>query len=300
LSRRLELENGPQEDVLVGVGVDWLTATAVETGGYQPMHSAATAIFRTQADEGNEPKPWGMAGFKGWRCGSVEIGRRNDETLVRLSSDSAYLSWRQIAQHANNISRIDLQATVLPIDGPTQTINKHRRDALADSEKTGNKKVVRWIQDNREGYTLYLGNRTSICFGRIYDKYQHSKMDHYRGCVRYEVQYHNKLAVHIASALGSDYRTIPRITSYISQFFRGREIRLEFPDKNWATYSCTRRRSDAEKNLAWLAASVRPTVSRLIALGRGEEVLRALGLIDEQPPTEIASERQVGPSMKGE
>lgn len=272
------------DDVLVGLGVDYLTATAVEPGGYRPMHSAATALFRVQADEGNEPKPWGMSGFKGWRCGSVEIGRREDETLVRLSSDSAYLSWRKITQHANNISRIDLQATVLPILGPTKTIDKHRREARIDARKSKDKKVVRWIQDNRDGYTLYLGNRTSICFGRIYDKFQQSKMDHYKGCVRYEVQYHNKLALHIASSLASDHQTIPRVTSYIMQFFRGRRLSLDLPGDAWATYRCTRRRSDADKNLEWLRTSVRPTVLRLLALGRGEEVLKSLGLVDEQPP----------------
>jgi hypothetical protein len=273
------------EDVLITIGVDYLTATAIEPRGWEPMHAAATTLFRTQADEGNEPKPWGMSGFKGWRCGSVEVGKRDDETIVRLSSDSAYRAWRTVVQHANNISRIDLQATVLPSVGPTRTIDRHRRQATRDAKKTENHKVVRWIQDNRDGYTLYLGQRSSICFGRIYDKYAHSKLDQYKGCVRYEVQYHNKLALRIASALNSDYQTIPRIAGYIQQFFHGRAIDLVIQSDAWATYSCSRPRSDAEKNLSWLRNAVRPTVLRLIALDRGDEVLRALGLVEDAGPS---------------
>ena len=269
------------EDVLYSIGVDYLTCTAVEPDGWQPLHSYATQLFRTQGDVGNNPKPWGMAGFKGWSCGSVAIGRREKETIVRLSSDSAQSSWRPIVERAGNISRIDLQATVKVVDGPSDRIDKHRTQAGLDSAKSGNRKVVRWVRDNRGGYTLYLGQRSSICFGRIYDKFQESKSRHFEGCVRYEVQYHNKLARRIASALSSDHNTIPRIAGYCSQFFSGRGVDLEIQWKAGARYSCSRGRSDADKNLAWLEVAVRPTVMRLIDSGRGVEVFRALGLIQD-------------------
>jgi len=269
------------DDVLVGIGVDYLTATATESNGHEPLHSYASQLFRVQCDKGNNPKPWGMAGFKGWRCGSVEIGKRNDETIVRLSSDSAYLSWRPVVQHASNVSRIDLQCTVLPVDGPTKRINQNRRQALRDASRSNDRKVVRWIQDNRDGYTLYLGQRTSIVFGRVYDKFVQSGLDHYKGCVRYEVQFQNKLALNVACGLSKDHSTIPRIAGYCSQFFRGRGIELKLPHQELGNYSCSRRRSDVDRNLAWLTNAVRPTVLRLIALGRGEEVLRAIGLVDD-------------------
>jgi len=272
-------------DVLTEVAVDYITATATEPNGWEPMHSYATGLFRFQADIGNQPKPWGMSGFKGWRCGSVEIGKREADTIVRLSSDSAASSWRRVAELAGNISRLDLQLTVRPAAGPTKTIDKHRQQARRDALKSKNRKVVRWIQDNRDGYTLYLGQRTSICFGRIYDKFQHSKLVHYEGCVRYEVQYHNELARSIASRLVQDHSTKPKINAYCRQFFSGRGISLDVPYEDGARYSCSRKRSDADRNLAWLTAAVRPTVIRLIASGRGEEVLRALGLVDDNPPT---------------
>jgi len=274
---------GPAEDVLISLGVDYLTATAVEADSWQPLHSHASGLFRHQAEIGNQPKPWGMSGFKGWSCGSVAIGRRDKETIVRLSSDAANLSWRKVVQLSGNVSRIDLQATVRTVDEPSTRIDRHRSEAEGDSEKSGNRKVVRWIRDNRGGYTLYLGQRSSIVFGRIYDKYEECKLDHFKRCVRYEVQYHNKLALRVASALESDHATMPRITSYCRQFFSGRGIELEIQCNDKARYSCSRGRSDADKHLEWLARAVRPTVERLIACGRGAEALRALGLVQEEP-----------------
>ena len=276
-------ESGTLDDVLHSIGVDYLTATAVEPDDYQPLHSLATALFRVQAEKGNNPKAWGMAGFKGWSCGSVAIGRREKETLVRLSSDSAALSWRGVVHLATNISRIDLQATVLPHDGPSARIDRHRNQAHDNSAESGNRKVVRWVRDNRGGYTLYLGQRTSICFGRIYDKSVESKLSCYEGCIRYEVQYHNKLAKRVACALASDHQTIPRIASYCRQFFSGRGVDLELQYNDRSTYCSPRTRSDADRNLAWLSQAVRPTVLRLIACGRGAEALSALGLVQEEP-----------------
>lgn len=270
------------EDVLVSIGVDYLTCTAVEPDGWQPLHRQASSLFRVQMDQGNEPRPWGMAGFKGFSCGSIAVGRRDQETIARLSSDSAALSWRSMVQHANNVSRIDLQVTVKTVEEVNDRLEKHRAEAEADAKKSGEKKVVRWIRDNRGGYTLYLGQRSSICFGRIYNKYEQSKIPQFERCARYEVQYHNKLARNIASSLESDHQTIPRIASYCSQFFAGRGVDLGLQCKAGATYSCSRSRSDAEKNLEWLARAVRPTVLRLIASGRGAETLKALGLVQEE------------------
>lgn len=273
------------DDVLVSLGVDYVTATALETSDYQPLHSRASSMFHHQAQIGNQPKPWGMSGFKGWSCGSVAIGRRQDETIVRLSSDAAALGWRGVVQLASNVSRLDLQATVRGLRGPTATIDKHRREARRNALKHNQKRVVRWVQDNRDGYTLYLGQRSSICFGRIYDKFAQSKLEHYEGCVRYEVQYHNKLALNIACALQRLDSPLPTIASYCSEFFEGRGILLDLPYRNGATYCCSRTRSDVDKNLSWLRTAVRPTVLRLIALDRGEDLMRALGLIDDVGPT---------------
>jgi len=272
-------------DVLVSIGCDYLTATAKDREAASSLHSAGSVLFMDQRANGNEAKAWGMHGFAGWSCGSVQVGTRKEEVCVRLSSDAAFNSWREVVQHAQNVSRIDLQATLRVVQDVEGLIDRYKRAARRDSEKGHNKKRVRWVQEHHGGYTLYLGNRGSNVFGRIYDKHSESKLDQYRDCVRFECQYQNKLAKFVATELSALPSPMSRIASYVSQFFLGRGVRLELPYKDTARYSCSRPRSDVEKHLEWLTNSVRPCVGRLIADGHGEAVFRALGLIvdDAQP-----------------
>lgn len=269
------------DDVLVSLGCDYITATAKERHAAERLHEFGSNQFRVQRDFGNKSKPWGMAGFTGFKCGSVQVGSRGGEVCVRLSSDSAARSWRGLLDHAQNVSRIDLQATVRHLDQPTRVIDKHRRRARKNSEKYKNRRRVRWVQEHHGGYTLYVGNRQSNVFGRIYDKWEESKEDYFAGCVRYEGQYQNRLAWHVANSLYATGSPIILVASYLSQFFQGRGVPLELQVDPTARYSCSRLRSDDDKNLSWLQNAVRPTVRRLIDSGKGEEVFRALGLIDE-------------------
>ena len=268
-------------EVLTSIGCDYITATASSPDYAQRLHSLASALFRHQSLIGNEPKAWGMAGFKGWKCGSVQVGTRDKEVIVRLSSDAAYISWSSLMDHAENVSRMDLQATIRIPDDVTKRIDGYKRRARRDSASSGNRKRVRWVQEHHGGYTLYLGNRQSNVFGRIYDKHAESKMVQHKACIRFEAQYQDKMALYVARELHRVPSPIPHIASYLCQFFQSRAVGLELPYDAGATYSCSRPRSDAEKNLEWLQKSVRPCILRLIDSGLGEEVYRALGLIDD-------------------
>lgn len=282
------------EDVLTELACDYITCIAPETRGGFGLHSAASSLFRWQAETGNKIRGFGMSGFSGWQCGSVAIGTRKDDVMVRLSSDSAASSWRTVAQHAANITRFDVQATIKLPDGPTQRISRDRRAARRDSQAKHDVPIVRWIQDHKGGFTLYLGARSSLVFGRIYDKWQRDQLDHYVNCIRYEVQFQRELAWNVATDLLATSSERPRIASRVLQFFHGRGISLELPYQDAATYCCSRPRSDVDKNLEWLRTAVRPCVTRLIAAGRGDDVFRALGLIvDEVEPLD-----QSGPDGK--
>jgi hypothetical protein len=72
------------------------------------------------------------------------------------------------------------------------------------------------------------------------------------------------------------------MTGHVSRFFEARQVELGIQCEERATYSCSRPRSDVDKNLKWLTDAVRPTVLRLIASDRGEDVFRALGLVQDE------------------
>lgn len=268
---------------MTDIGCDYLTATARERSSAEKLHAVGSSLFRTQREFGNNSKPWGMAGFTGYKCGSVQVATLGGAVMVRLSSDSAARSWRRVVDHAENVSRIDLQVTMQFGGDLKRIIDKCRKAARRNSEESGNHKRVRWVQEHHGGYTLYLGDRQSNVFGRIYDKWEESKLDHYKGCIRFEAQYQKKLAWFVARELWSMSSPIPGMGSYLSQLFLGRAVDLKLAGSIAARYSCPRQRTDDEKQLEWLSTQCRPSVLRLISNGKGDEVLRALGLITDGP-----------------
>lgn len=268
-------------DCVADVACDYLTVTGKDTPRTAELHSYASSLFRYQADIGNTVCAWGMKGYKGWKCGSVQIGEREGDLIVRLSSDSASRSWRKAVELCGKVTRMDIQCTVLPACGPSERIDEDRHAAESFAEECKPKPIVRWIQDNRKGYTLYLGSRESNVFGRIYDKHAQTGLAHHKGAVRYEVQFNSRLANAVACTLQRTSSPIPTMIGYCSQFFEGRGVSWRIPNNAQARYSCSRPASNDEKCLAWLASAVSPSVRRLIANGKGAECLRALGLVVE-------------------
>lgn len=269
-------------EVLISLGCDYLTVTTKERDASQALHSLASRLFAHESTCGNKVKPWGLSGFSGYACGPIQIGERDDELCVRASSSCANLNWKRLVALSDNCSRIDLQATVQIGPEVARRIDTYKRAARRNSVKHGNKRRVRWVQEHHGGYTLYLGDRLSNVFGRIYDKGVESKMDQYSGCIRFEAQYQRKLSQFVARSLEKLDSPMPAIADYVSQFFAGRGVDLDLPYRSGLTYCCVRTRSDDDRCLEWLRNAVQPSVKRLIATGKGDDCLRALGLIDEQ------------------
>src|SRR6185369_6433867 len=216
------------EHTLKSVACDYITCYASVDEPVTGLGALASSLFRHQVEIGNKHYGWSMSGFKGFKCGEVEVGKRGDEVLVRLHGNMAALRWKELYSRSSNVSRMDLQATICVKGSVTQTIEAFRRDARKFARARKDLPVVRWVCDHRGGYTLYLGARSSVCFGRIYDKYQHTKMDHYLNCVRAEVQYQDDLALNVARALYDAPSPIPLMSSYIQLFLERRGCELEF------------------------------------------------------------------------
>lgn len=270
-----------QADIATSIACDYLTCTASEGDSPSPLHRAATACFQSEADRGNRVYGWGVSGFKGYKCGDIEIGKKPGRVIVRLVSTWADSHWRKFVPLSDNITRIDLQATILSKESVTERIEECRRAALDHAARLHEKPVVRWTADNRGGYTLYLGSRESNVFGRIYDKYAHTLDERYEGCIRFEVQFQKSLAKSIAFVLARQSSPKSLMAQYISQFFAGRDMLLELPYFCDNRYGLHRRRSDVESNLEWLRSAVAPMVQRLIDSGHGLEVFESLGLIKD-------------------
>lgn len=267
--------------VLLSVGVDYLTV--IETRGIMAadLASCASSLFRNEVERGNVSKGWGMAGFSGFQAGQIQIGKRDDEILVRLSSNLAQRSWRQCYLLATNVSRMDLQVTVNWGKDCGPIIRRQHRQALRWSKSSNAGTKVRYISSNDGGQTVYLGSRESMRFGRIYDKGVESGLAQFANAVRYEVEFKGKLAQLVASDMASTHAEMSSTVGKVSRFFYDRGVPLQGLQKAHQHESCHRIRSDHSQSLLWLRESVRPCLRRLIRAGKRAEVFEALGLSDE-------------------
>lgn len=265
---------------LIGLGCDYITGTTPEDSLINGLQTLGLDLMHSEACNGNQARPWGQSGFTGYSCGLVQLGMRENEVMLRLSGNAAAQSWKRVVQLSQNISRMDLQATIRVPSGPTRKIERHHREALSDAKAKKDIPIVRWIRENRGGYTLYLGSRESLVFGRLYDKWQRDKLDHYKEAVRFEVQFQKGLAGRVSRTLESLDSPLPRVASYVQSFFVGRGVRLTLADADGLTFCSPRSRSDDERRLMWLSRAVRPSLLSLADRGKLSEVLEALGIAE--------------------
>lgn len=276
---------GYGDPVIVSSGVDWLTVTTPEPVSSAQLAMHIGGIVAHQRSMGGLTRGWGMSGFSGYRVGEIEFGTRGDEMMVRVMSGTAQRSWRRIYELAGSVTRLDLQVTVdMGHDCQQLVWDYYRRANIKSLEKKRGPRN-RVILGNDGGATLYCGDRTSTRFGRCYAKGPQTKLEAFKTCLRFEVQYNGKLAKVVSSKLYKAKVEPAFALERSVQFFQERIGRLPIRTGAVIKDTCSRTRSNVRRKLDWFREGVKPSVQNLIELGYRLEVLRALGLAqDEEGP----------------
>jgi len=272
-------ESSNVSPVIKSLGVDWITCTTREPFAGISLISAAEELAHSQALAGHDAKLWGMAGFEGFVCGGVQWGNRNQEAMVRLSSDAAFTSWRSFYRLAESVTRIDLQATVFYGPYYARRITRDYRHARRFRVGKARSASVSVIRCTDGGYTVYLGKRASDRYGRIYDKWVESRLEFYRECVRYEVEFKGRLALGAARAIAKARNEVDATGGLLRDFFCARGIDLPAIDAARCHLNGPQVTVNDHRSLEWLRAQVRPTIERLIKHGHRQAVYDALNVI---------------------
>lgn len=266
------------EPICVSSGVDWITGVATEEDSALKLAALGHDLFWFEHERGAIKRGWGMAGFTGFKAGECELGFRGKEVIVRLMSGLAQNCWRSVYQAADSVTRIDLQYT-LDHKSPVQPIIEKFYEAANESASAlGGKRINRIIRGNDGGATLYCGARQSDCFGRIYAKGPQMKDKFFETCIRYEVQYQKRLAKLVSRKLAQTSNIDSLVCASTDTFFTKRIRNFPKRTRLIVNYSCSRKRTDLEQRLEWLANHVKPSVQMLRERGRLGELLDALGL----------------------
>lgn len=278
-------------------GVDYLTVTTTEKKSRPRMVERALRLLKHEERSGYKLKPWTMSGFQGYSCGSMQVGEHDGRVLVRISGELAKAHWHSFGELHETCSRIDLQVTVRYECDAMHAIARTFRQAKRNKHEDGKARTVSLYQSSNGSATVYVGQRVTENYGRIYAKGLETKLPHWHNSVRFEAEFKGDQAATELRRLLPSSTPENDIVSRCRSFFSVRGCRpkwsyinLEQPAGHRDIKSgvnkleTTMRIPDAARRLLWLANSVRGPVADLIADGYRSEVLQALGLVAENLP----------------
>lgn len=272
------------------VGIDYITATTKHVHVHSDFGSFGSWLLDESVAQGATAKPWRASGYRGTQAGDRCMGSRTDGRIIRLSGQAANDYWEQLVEFSEKVTRLDLQITIGCVAGPQSTIARHYRAVKARPYANGHAFKYRCIVEKVGPTTLYLGSRSSVQFGRIYDKGLESGLPRYQGCVRYEVEVKKPLSDSLARELAFTTNVDHRINAYVREFMGAHEsaiagecpsIEIPMGVRGSINNGDSLARPDSvEQKVIWLGNQVRPTVQWLIAHGYREAALEALGIFE--------------------
>lgn len=247
----------------------------------------ADELLEGQEALGNKRQGWRSMGYVGFHAGDVKWGRRDDrQSLISISGGRAKDLLTKAATVADNFSRLDVAVTWRAV--PTDPYLGQNAYSMADAYYREHRNSARpeFRGDADHGFTCYLGNRRSPYYGRIYNKEAEraSERDaklraHYEGCWRYEVEAHDSRALALATAVADAPDREAWVQQWVHDYWQDRGVPPMFPPSDaQAILPGFHRRTDDETSLRHLERNVRPTLKRLKAHGRENDLRDALEL----------------------
>ena len=281
----------PKYGTIIDAGIDYITVTAARGQDADELYDAGRRLFKEQVQLGNESRGWSMKGYSGFCAGGVSFGGREDGAIVRLSSDVAASDWFTVYQRSTNVSRIDLQVTVRLDHCPTLAIHKHEKALKRKWSARDDGPEYELRRDRRRGCTLTIGERPSMFYFRLYNKWAESGLDYYRNCLRYELEIKNRAAASATKSLASSGTLKPAIIAGLHHGLSVRGVSPLFDSSGRKSIYALLPRcaTDADRKLAFLRRSIRPTVQFLCQADRLTEVLDCLGLAQFVEPSNLSS-----------
>lgn len=275
------------------LGVDWLTLSATNTRGQGQLENLFADMIARLVADGDMPKEGKWLQYQGHAVGRhLFYGVSRDGVVLRASAHAAddlmYLL-RKIPAYYFRPTRVDLQLTAIsPVDlhrglfRELSDLSYAAAQAHAQQKRRGRPWHVSLRDEYGRGDTVYLGDRRSESYQRIYDKHFESRN---RGegsypprTLRFEVEQKGSQAERQLLRL----RRVDDLPGYIGGYVRGvfeaRGIAIPVDVAPEELIRTAPRDTDVERTLRWAEQSVRPVVQRLLSMGYGRELCAALGL----------------------
>lgn len=264
---------------VVEVGIDYITATARSQSGREGLLTLGQTLTVTEQRTGADVRPFAWQGYRGLSAGPCTWADRDDGAMLRLSGHLASAHWRTASLVLENCSRLDLQVTARWSGGLPVHEVQWWQEARSGAEDANHNGLVAMVRDNRGGWTLYIGSRTSPRFARLYNKEAESKKEEYRKCLRWEVEYKGEAANQVLRALTGAQSAEPLIRATVRSHYEDRGVTVPWKANGPCVgASIVARPTDNAIRLRWLKLQVAPSLARLHAAGLLQDALESLGL----------------------
>lgn len=264
--------------LLVECGVDWITATAGTGGRSTALMNRAHEWVEERGSEGYQIKHWAWNGYVGATVDGCSFGKRPDGTIIRLSSSMARRHWKSAMVFADNVSRFDVQTTVLDREGESNIALNAYRKAGENAQIHSGICRSQYIESTPTGSTLSIGSRASDRYLRLYDKTAESDGEYPNRCWRYEVEYKQRRAYKVASDTLASRHEASAVHNRVRACFNnyGLNVAGEGPSLGWRDAGIVRA-TDDQRRLEWVRRCIRPVVGRLVEAYDSQTIAAALG-----------------------
>lgn len=258
-------------------GVDYIRLTANDHKPYEAWREVLEPEFTIEDQRGRKPHWRWVLGYYGRVGEHCFVGKGEQGAMIQVSSGLANHLCMPVSRIGGKCSRIDLQLTVPAVSSASQTLHEAFVMASAVPKRNGHPTLVQMRDTNYGARMLEIGSRQSEVYGRIYDKYAESKMEEYRGMVRYEIEVKQPQSVDLHRWLMEDRLTMFNAKHITTEWFRKRGVPVFWDDYELKSPpDIVKRTKNDDTKVSWLASQVRPSVKELCAKGKALEVAKAL------------------------
>lgn len=256
-----------------------MTATVHSGVEQRALNVLAAEWTLDRSCEGYVCKRWHWNGYDGETTDGISYGTRPDGMMVRLSGSMAVRHWLTTLYWSHNVSRFDIQTTILSEDERSDHAHHGQCMLALDTRVASGAVTTKYIEDTPQGSSLYVGSRASDRMLRMYNKTAESEGEYPKTSWRYEIEYKGVRAYRVAQRIKGDRHPTQAIFDCLQAVYTDWGLGIPADRPAWAWRDAgVAHVTDDQRRLEWLGRCIRPVVLKLSEAYGVDEVLSRLGI----------------------
>lgn len=252
--------------IITAAGIDYLTLTTTSELTSKDQYDYFLPILAEDLQAGFKPVKAGSHGYVGVRTRHAFLADNGTRQLLEVSGERAEQTFN-FAREQDHCARLDIQVTVRISPGAVNRwLDAAERVAQAHPAVRGRKPVVHSLHGADGNETVYIGSKKSDVLIRLYDKFRESGKEHYKDCVRLEVQLRNKPATAVWRECGQRALAQRFLLQVLFFYLNRAGITTDWIAADWSYVRPPKDTNTKEDTfLGWCVTQIAPALKRYSA-----------------------------------